>query len=463
MTLGEKILENRKRIGLSQEELGNELNVTRQSVSLWETNQAQPSLDNLVSLTKLFNISMDELCGNAIAEKIESEKKEYLFKISTTYNPVIYEHAYKKYYKKGEIGLIVGIVFSFFLLLAILISNTNQVYLIVPIFFLIISGSLIIKIEMNIKKMIKNEVSSKPNLVTDYYFYNDHIEIESHSDNSKSSYNKKYNEFTRISQDYNYIFLEFDGVFSVIDKNKCQDNLNQINQLLNIKQPYSKNRNIIRTLLLIMFVLSILSIFISLITVAISVTSSPLPEFPLSMAEHMWKFFLFTPLPLSSLVLGIIFIKRGYKCFKNIIAGIIMTFLLCIYGSFTSLFSDRISHDYSYIANISEKTKIDIPNAKYVSIAYDYQPNCALIAMVKFTESENSEFINEITQNTNWKSDTSYIPSNAVDLYTLTATSNYEYFIVYNTTSEKYNDFYGNIIYMAYDVDNFILYIAEYK
>ena len=54
MTLGEKILENRKRIGLSQEELGNELNVTRQSVSLWETNQAQPSLDNLVRLTKLY-------------------------------------------------------------------------------------------------------------------------------------------------------------------------------------------------------------------------------------------------------------------------------------------------------------------------------------------------------------------------------------------------------------------------
>ena len=52
MDLGNKILEYRKKAGLSQEELCCKLNVTRQSVSLWENNQAQPSLENLIALAK---------------------------------------------------------------------------------------------------------------------------------------------------------------------------------------------------------------------------------------------------------------------------------------------------------------------------------------------------------------------------------------------------------------------------
>ena len=224
-----------------------------------------------------------------------------------------------------------------------------------------------------------------------------------------------------------------------------------------------QDRKLQIVLLLAMFILSIASIFLSLLTVAISVSRSPLPEFPLNMVEHMWKFFLFTPLPLISLTLGIIFRAKGYKCLKNIVAGIIMTFLLCIYGSFTSIFTDQISHDYAYIDGISEKTNIDIPKAGYVSIAYNYQENCHAIAMVKFDENVNSEFIEKIEQNENWKSDTSNIPSNVIDFYSLTTTSNYEYFIIYNLTTGKYNDYLGSLIYMAYDVDRFILYVAEYK
>ena len=63
MTLGEKILKYRKKAGISQEELADMLNVTRQSISLWETDQTVPSLDNLITLSKIFDVSMDELCG----------------------------------------------------------------------------------------------------------------------------------------------------------------------------------------------------------------------------------------------------------------------------------------------------------------------------------------------------------------------------------------------------------------
>ena len=55
MTIGEKIYELRKQKGLSQEELAEKLNVSRQSVSLWETNQTVPQIDYLMELSKIFN------------------------------------------------------------------------------------------------------------------------------------------------------------------------------------------------------------------------------------------------------------------------------------------------------------------------------------------------------------------------------------------------------------------------
>lgn len=59
--LCDNIRKYRKLNGMSQDELAEKLEVTRQSISLWETGQTQPSLENIVALSKLFNVSTDEL------------------------------------------------------------------------------------------------------------------------------------------------------------------------------------------------------------------------------------------------------------------------------------------------------------------------------------------------------------------------------------------------------------------
>ncbi len=53
----------RKRQGLSQEELGERLYVSRQTVSQWETGQTMPSIDSLVRLREIFGASVDDLLG----------------------------------------------------------------------------------------------------------------------------------------------------------------------------------------------------------------------------------------------------------------------------------------------------------------------------------------------------------------------------------------------------------------
>ena len=216
----------------------------------------------------------------------------------------------------------------------------------------------------------------------------------------------------------------------------------------------------IKRILLISFIISIASILIALMLVAISIQNSPIPNFPFAMVEHMWKFFLIIPLPLASLILGIVFIRKGYKCKKNIIAGIIMIIVLSLYGSFTNIFSSQISHDTKYLTKISETTNIDIPTAAYVSIVYDFQTEDDSLAMVKF--NDDSMYVNNIEKNSNWTSDISFIPSDVNNLFILSLTSDYEYFTVYNTTSNTYNNFDGELIYFAYDVDSKVLFIYCY-
>lgn len=65
MKFNEKLIELRKKEGLSQEELGYKLNVTRQTVSKWELGQTTPEMDKLLEMSKIFNISVDELINES--------------------------------------------------------------------------------------------------------------------------------------------------------------------------------------------------------------------------------------------------------------------------------------------------------------------------------------------------------------------------------------------------------------
>ncbi len=61
MSLGEKIKELRKSRGMSQEELAEQINVSRQAISKWELDASLPDIDNIVQLSRLFAVSIDYL------------------------------------------------------------------------------------------------------------------------------------------------------------------------------------------------------------------------------------------------------------------------------------------------------------------------------------------------------------------------------------------------------------------
>ena len=61
--LGTRIKELRKEFGLSQVELAMRMEVTKQTISNWENGNIQPSIDMLVGLANVFNVTTDYLLG----------------------------------------------------------------------------------------------------------------------------------------------------------------------------------------------------------------------------------------------------------------------------------------------------------------------------------------------------------------------------------------------------------------
>lgn len=79
MRFNEKLTNLRKKEGLSQEELGDKLNVTRQTISKWELGQTTPEMEKLVEISKIFNVSVDSLTTdneNVVKETIYEQKEQ---------------------------------------------------------------------------------------------------------------------------------------------------------------------------------------------------------------------------------------------------------------------------------------------------------------------------------------------------------------------------------------------------
>lgn len=90
MNLCDKIKKLRKENNLSQEQLAEKLNVSRQAISKWESNKAYPDIDNLILLRDIFNVTLDDLIisenntkSEDINEATESSSDTKLYNIKS--------------------------------------------------------------------------------------------------------------------------------------------------------------------------------------------------------------------------------------------------------------------------------------------------------------------------------------------------------------------------------------------
>ena len=137
MTLGERIKEFRHMEGLSQEGLAEKLNVSRQAITKWESDNGVPDVDNLIALSRLMGITLDEL--------VLGEQKDV---------EVIKEVAIKQRTNNCKVYLIAVGGFSFaeiclFISLILNIANGNDLAAIVNLINILV---LLIPITIHLKK-----------------------------------------------------------------------------------------------------------------------------------------------------------------------------------------------------------------------------------------------------------------------------------------------------------------------
>lgn len=142
MTIADKIKKLRKDNNMTQEDLAEKMNVSRQTISKWETNIVIPDANNIVSICKLFNITTDEL----LDYKVESiqKKKQFIIDMSVLL-----------------LGII-GFIFFAILLITNKIDETSSVItinvygIIALIFLTLVIAFVMIMIKRNGKKWIKD-------------------------------------------------------------------------------------------------------------------------------------------------------------------------------------------------------------------------------------------------------------------------------------------------------------------
>jgi len=124
MKFNEKLLKLRKEKGLSQEELGMEMQVSRQTVSKWEAGQSYPDFTRLVMLSDFFDMTLDELVKDIDVQEVRensftNEKIDSIYRVSQDVNSIFLNRTLKDIIK-GIKWFIVG---SFiFLCLVIIVS-----------------------------------------------------------------------------------------------------------------------------------------------------------------------------------------------------------------------------------------------------------------------------------------------------------------------------------------------------
>ena len=162
MDLGENLYNLRKNKNLSQEEVAEKLNVTRQTISKWETNESKPDFDKILPICELFNITTEELLIG-----INTEKKE----LNETINN---KNTDSEIIKKRAIFISIGTFLYFLSLVLIICTEEINISPIIGVsgFFLIcgVATSLIVyQAIVYSKKQIKEEKkeSRKAKLITE--------------------------------------------------------------------------------------------------------------------------------------------------------------------------------------------------------------------------------------------------------------------------------------------------------
>ncbi len=311
MTTGERIQFNRKRLGMSQEQLGQKLLVSRQTVSLWEKDQTLPTVDNLTRLSEIFGISVDEMLFET-EQKADGEPLEkYEYKISEAELKGVFGAT-------NSFGLVHLIAFAVLFALCFAVfamvgfTAFAWVMLGVAVMYLVV-GAIIVVSNRKLRKM-----SSESVLKTDYkcLVYDDRFELVFYENGSQiGSHVYNFSKLGEVRETAGFFLVRNLNQFYMIPKkvlaadSRLRVALSARVNELTYKKP-EKGLRLVSNLLVFAAAASVIAAFSLIVFNALN-GGSGFSALPL----------LFLPVPAASLLFGVYLMKRRLAFKPNLFVG----------------------------------------------------------------------------------------------------------------------------------------------
>ena len=348
----------------------------------------------------------------------------------------------------------------------------SDIFVIIVMFFLLkIRYVLFSKLDYKKFAKNKNQVEYK------VYFHDKYIKIENEKINLKINYEEI--KKIKITNTHIYIIVNtkniipipkykintnlIDYLYDRIPKTKIKKKMVIEEQTENLEK-YTK----VKIALIILFILTIISIWASILLILLTVQKENVPLF--LTFNYTYVAYYVLPIPILSIILGVVYRIKGLKCTKNIIAGIIVTGIILLESSISFLISDEI--DYKNVNSYEEVIGIILPSeGKYYKINWDesYLLNHKSSYIIFTNQKEEKAFFEELKNSKNWltKKEVSTNLENLLTPATCESVKQECYYSLYikelntHNTLPVQNGVY-HIYAMAYSRDKSYLNIGEY-
>ena len=342
MTIGERMQQHRKDLGLSQEELGQRLMVSRQTVSLWETDQTLPTIDNLLRLKELFGISVDELLEGKKEEQEEQEKP--LESYCMTFSAEELKKRHKAFlWRAARPVFLPLLVIVCTVIIGFRNTATDQpiVYAAIGFFACMILYTVLFFI-----RTWKSCKSETERIIPNTYYYDvfsDYF-VARIERNGETVVNDKVlfsevGEIRRIGEQTAVQVGTGAWLFRTSELKNNSAIIHLQNEIV-LRTQFTTATGIWRFLSIMLCILSV-AVW-PLAMQIITRDSTPVTAMKLSTAEvfrDSWIAYLFLPIPIASIVFGFVLRKKHFYYKKNIVFGIYIFIVLCVFGSFFLIFT----------------------------------------------------------------------------------------------------------------------------
>ena len=269
------------------------------------------------------------------------------------------------------------ILLLIFLCVPIVDLYSGFILVILYVFFIINLFIILKLIDITTRKNHYSKISEKvkDNIICSLYFFEDYFEIKNMNFSKKIEYRNIW-KFVETNNMF-YLFLDKKACIPIFKSDYSNQLLNFITTMIINNSSLRLNKVSIqdklphkkaRTVLSVLFILSIISIWAGIFSIIIISKINHIPTD--LMLEYTWYSLIALPIPVLSFVLGILFNKKVMDCKRNITVGLIASLVLIFIAAISSAVNFEL--DYSNVYRYEYMIKVKFPSeGKFYRIEWD--------------------------------------------------------------------------------------------